>query len=87
MLDGPLVRSGGRSLPHTAPTSIADKARESPPIMPALLKRTLSPLVWAPPVKRASLVSPHPGLGWIYCSFVATPRTIATEWVPLLGAT
>jgi hypothetical protein len=43
MLDGPLARSEAEAAPPTVPTSIDDTARESPPSMPALLKRTLSP--------------------------------------------
>ena len=71
MLDGTLTRTEAEASPHTAPTSIADNARESPPNMPALLKRTLSPLVRAARSKRAlSVVTPTP-MGWVYCSFVA----------------
>jgi hypothetical protein len=49
MLDGALLRREADASPHTAPTSIADTAREIPPSMPALLKRTLSPLSASPP--------------------------------------
>jgi hypothetical protein len=45
MLDGPLARTEAEAPPPPTPISVADNARESPPSMPALLKRTLSPLV------------------------------------------
>src|SRR5271156_2812209 len=45
MLDGPLVRTEACAPPAIEPTSVADKRRESPPSMPALLKRTFSPFV------------------------------------------
>ena len=53
-LDGPVARTEAEAPPPPPPTSVADKTRESPPSMPALLKRTLSPLVlvrpaWAGP--------------------------------------
>ena len=79
MLDGPLARTEAEAPPPTAPTSIDDTARESPPSMPALLKRTLSPLVLARPVKRtppAVLLSlPRRRMG-CRCSFVAASRTL-----------
>jgi hypothetical protein len=45
MLDGPLARTEACAPPAIEPTSVADKRRESPPSMPALLKRTFSPFV------------------------------------------
>ena len=42
-LDGPLARTEAEAPPPPTPTSVADKTRESPPRMPALLIRTLSP--------------------------------------------
>ena len=71
MLDGPLTRTEAEAPPYTAPTSIDDTARVSPPSMPALRNRTLSPLVWAPPVKRAPVSAATPQRGWLYCSFVS----------------
>ena len=53
-------------------TSIADNARESPPNMPALPKRTLSPLVWAARSSGPLYGSPTPvGSMSMCCSFVA----------------
>jgi hypothetical protein len=43
--DGPLARTEADATPLTEPTSVADKRRDSPPKMPALLNRTCSPLV------------------------------------------
>jgi hypothetical protein len=43
MLDGPLARTEAEAPPPPTPTSVADNTRESPPNMPALLKRTMSP--------------------------------------------
>ena len=42
-LEGPLARTEAEAPPPPTPTSVADNTRESPPSMPALLKRTLSP--------------------------------------------
>ncbi len=48
-LEGPLARTEAEAPPPPTLTSVADNTRESPPSMPALLKRTLSPLVLVRP--------------------------------------
>src|ERR1700722_3249575 len=52
-LEGPLARTEAEAPPIPTLTSVADNTRESPPSMPALLKRTLSPLVLVSPFGRA----------------------------------
>src|ERR1700722_104360 len=56
MLDGPLARAEAEAPPPPTPTSVADITRESPPSVPTLLKRTLSPLVRVRPVQRSPLL-------------------------------
>ena len=63
MLDGPLARTEAEATPPTPPTSVADKTRESPPSMPALLKRTLSPYCFRPvPLGEAPVTAFYPHL-------------------------
>src|SRR5258708_5274224 len=79
MLDGPLERTEAEAPPYPAPTSIADKAIEVPPNMPALLKRTLSPLVLVRPIQRSPRYCLLPVCDGLYFSFVSTSRTIQTS--------
>ena len=51
--EGPLTRTEAEAPPPPTLTSVADNTRESPPSSPALLKRTLSPLVLDRPFERA----------------------------------
>jgi len=54
--EGPLTRTEAEAPPPPTLTSVADNTRESPPRMPGLLKRTLSPLVLDRPFERAPLL-------------------------------
>src|ERR1700691_849541 len=51
--EGPLTGTEAEAPPPPTLTSVDDHTRESPPSMPALLRRTLSPLVLDRPFERA----------------------------------